>query len=271
MYTFSYALRAWRFHILLNKKVSTKDLFHIVCVHNMMNNLLPARTGELSYIYLLKRVNNRTTGEGLATLIVARIFDAIALAVIFFCAILLIRDLPEIISHAIWMIALCIILLISILVCLLWYGRRFLFWIQRGVIFFHAEQVLWVKYLMKKGDETIDSLDQINMKHIQIFCFISSVLIWGFNFGMMYLLLEGMHIALPFLVIIVGGTFILLSTLLPVQGIAGFGTSEMLWTLVFVPLGLPINDAIVSGFCYHIIQIGFFIILGIWGFIFLKY
>ena len=45
-------LRTWRFHILLNKEVSVKDLFPITCVVNMMNNLLPARTGELSYIYL---------------------------------------------------------------------------------------------------------------------------------------------------------------------------------------------------------------------------
>ena len=83
LYTCSYFLRALRFHFLLNKEVSFKDLFDITCVHNMMNNLLPARTGELSYIYLLKTGQNKTTGEGLATLIIARIFDFIIISNLF--------------------------------------------------------------------------------------------------------------------------------------------------------------------------------------------
>jgi len=58
LYVCSYFFRALRFHILLNGEVGLWDLFNIVCVHNMMNNILPARTGELSYIYLLKRFYN---------------------------------------------------------------------------------------------------------------------------------------------------------------------------------------------------------------------
>ena len=46
-------LRTLRFHILLNNKVSIKDLFSIVCVHNMANNILPARTGEVFVMCIL--------------------------------------------------------------------------------------------------------------------------------------------------------------------------------------------------------------------------
>lgn len=75
LYLGSYFFRALRFHILLNSKVSIKDLFSIVCVHNMANNILPARTGEVSYVYLSKKLHNISVGEGVASLMVARVFD----------------------------------------------------------------------------------------------------------------------------------------------------------------------------------------------------
>jgi len=46
LYACSYFFRTLRFWILLNKEVGIRDLFKIVCVHNMMNNLLPARTAR---------------------------------------------------------------------------------------------------------------------------------------------------------------------------------------------------------------------------------
>lgn len=53
LYLSSYFFRALRFHILLNNKVSIKHLFSIVCVHNMANNILPARTGEVFVMCIL--------------------------------------------------------------------------------------------------------------------------------------------------------------------------------------------------------------------------
>lgn len=270
LYIGSYWFRAWRFHILLNNEVSTGDLFYIECVHNMMNNLLPARTGELSYIYLLKKVNTRTTGQGIATLIIARIFDIITLAGFFFCAIILVRDVPAIIYQAIWLIAICIFLLIIILVMLLWYGREFEKWVQKAAVFFHIDKTRGVQFFLKRGDETVDCLGQIDMHNILTYCLFSSLLIWGLSFGMIYLLLAGLGFNLSFILIIIGITFLSLTTLLPIQGIAGFGTTELVWTIVFVPLGLSMDDAIISGFCYHIILIIFFITLGIYGWLKMK-
>jgi len=77
----------------------------------------------------------------------------------------------------------------------------------------------------------------------------------------------GMNFQLSIFIVILGGTFILLTTVLPIQGVAGFGTTETIWTLVFVPLGLSVDQAIVSGFCYHIVIILYFAILGIYGWI----
>ena len=45
LYVCSYFFRALRFHILLNREIGLRDLFNIVCVHNMANNILPSLLG----------------------------------------------------------------------------------------------------------------------------------------------------------------------------------------------------------------------------------
>ncbi len=267
LYASSYFFRAWRFHILLNREVSIKDLFNIVCVHNATNNLLPARTGELSYIYLLKKINNKTVGEGIATLVVSRIFDFIALIILFFFAIVLITDIPKIIMDALWIIAFFGIFLLIVLVILLTRGKKFVIQIQKTAERLHCEHNPGVHFFIRKGFETIESLDRIQIKESISALMISSLLIWGVNYFVVYLLMMGMNFQLSIFIVILGGTFILLTTVLPIQGVAGFGTTETIWTLVFVPLGLSMDQAIVSGFCYHIVIILYFTILGIYGWI----
>jgi len=270
VYTCSYFFRAWRFHILLNREVSIKDLFTIACVHNAINNLLPARTGELSYIYLLKKLNQKTIGDGIATLVVSRIFDFIALIILFFLAIVLITDIPKIIMDALWIIAIFGFFLLIILVLLLTRGKKFVIQMQKSAERLHCEHNPGVHYLIRKGFETIESLDRIQMKKSISALMISSLLIWGVNYFVVYLLMMGMNFQLSIFIVILGGTFILLTTVLPIQGVAGFGTTETIWTLVFVPLGLSVDQAIVSGFCYHIVIILYFTILGIYGWITIR-
>jgi hypothetical protein len=271
LYTCSYFFRAWRFHILLNKEVSIKDLFNIGCVHNLMNNLLPARTGELSYIYLLKKHHKRTIGEGIATLVVARIFDFIALGILFFGALFTVNDVPPIIMDALWIIALIVITLFFLLGMILYRGRSFINLIDTATKLIHLENNKIAIYCLQKGFETADSLEKINVKKIFVPMVAFSILIWVFNYAMGYLVLVAMRVILPIQVIVLGMTFTLLSTTLPIYGILGFGTNEGFWTLVFVPLGMTVQMAILSGFTYHIILIIDYLILGCIGYFSLKH
>ena len=105
MYTACYLFRALRFHALMDKEVGIRDLFAIVCVHNMANSILPARTGELSYVYLLKKMHNKTLGDGAATLIVGRILDLMSISLLFFVFAMLAEELPKAISNLFSLIA----------------------------------------------------------------------------------------------------------------------------------------------------------------------
>lgn len=72
-------VRAWRWHYLLSPlmDIPTKEIFPIVSIGYMGNNIFPARAGELVRSALLKRKHNISISSSLATILVERIFDGI--------------------------------------------------------------------------------------------------------------------------------------------------------------------------------------------------
>ena len=55
--------------------------------------------------------------------------------------------------------------------------------------------------------------------------------------------------------------------MLPVHGIANFGTMEAGWAGVFILLGMPATIAVSTAFSFHFILFIFFMVLGIPGII----
>jgi glycosyltransferase 2 family protein len=268
LYTCSYVLRAWRFHLLLNKEVAIKDLFHIECVHNMLNNLLPLRTGELSYIYLLKSEQNRTTGEALGTLIIARIFDFIIITVFF---LLLFFFTGEITPGFTVLVVIGIIFLISmvvLLIGLLIYGNAMVIQLQKLLRFFDFGTIRIGSYITRKLRETINCFNSFKAgesgkHHSVIFLTLG---IWSFSYLLFYLIALSMNIDLGLIPILFASSFAVFSTVLPVQGIGGFGTMEAGWALGFISVGVTKEIAISTGFGFHLIVLMYTLFLGIWGY-----
>jgi len=75
-YAASYAGRALRFKLLL--KGFAPPYAGLLCtatLHNLFNAAMPARTGELSYIYLVRTKFRIPTANGVASLVAARVLD----------------------------------------------------------------------------------------------------------------------------------------------------------------------------------------------------
>ena len=272
LYACCYFFRAVRFRILLNGKVGLRDLFRIVCVHNMVNSILPARTGELSYIYLLKKVHQRTIGDGVATLVVARMFDVVVIVVFFLLSLQFTRDTPSALVHSAWVGGLVIVALVSLLALLLYSGRSLFNSMKSLFETFHLVRWHLGKYLLAKAEETVESFGRIKspglFKYFQLL--LVSCGIWLSLYLLIYLLVVGMGISVGFFAVLFASTFAIISTVLPVQGFGGFGTIEGTWTIGFMLVGLSKADAICSGFGYHVVSILYFSIFGIYGFLGLK-
>ena len=270
LYVCSYFFRALRFHILLNREVGLRDLFNIVCVHNMVNNILPARIGEFSYVYLSKKLHNISVGEGVASLMVARVFDLITISLIFFVSAMSVESPPDVIGKAIWIIAGFAIFIVLILIALVYFGKIFMNVVSKIINRVGVGHIEVIKYLIRKANETVQSFNVINSKQV-IWLGIISILVWLCNYSMGYIIIKEMGVGLQIWEILIGFTFLVFMSILPIQGICGFGTSEGVWTIVFMSLGVSKQLAIASGFGYHILVIIYFLIIGFYGLLMVKF
>ncbi|MGD8634182.1 MAG: lysylphosphatidylglycerol synthase transmembrane domain-containing protein, partial [Anaerolineales bacterium] len=73
--------RAWRWHYLLRpiKPIPVREMFPIVTIGYMGNNIYPARAGELLRAYVLRRKESIPISASLATIIVERALDGIVM------------------------------------------------------------------------------------------------------------------------------------------------------------------------------------------------
>lgn len=270
LYVLSYLLRAFRFSILLNRAITVRDIFSIVCVHGLMVNLLPSRAGEVSYIYLIKKVHGQTTGEGLATLVVARIFDFIVVILLLFIAGLFVHNVPAVFQDFMWIVSFFLFFLLGILISLLYYGERALQKLAIIFKYFNLECSKPSSIVLRIGNEIVHSFQGINMKRDGPLLCLISISIWLTAYTNLYLILMDLGISIPFQNVIFGAVLIVLAGVLPTPGIAGFGTGQAFFTLVFIPLGMPLEGAIVSAFSWHVIVIVFSLMLGGYGAFMLK-
>ncbi len=265
LYLISYLLKTMRSIILLSKNLGIRDLFPIICIHNVANYLFPARSGELSYIYLLKRVQNIPVSEGISTLMIARVFDFIAVSLLFFISVFLVKDMPALFSNFILFIAFLFIVILLFLVSLLYHGEKFLIVIRRFCSILKLAKFKFVNFFLKKLEEIVKNFNIIKSKRTLIHSLILSLLTWISIYFFTYLLLLGMNIRLGIETVILGSTFSILTGILPIQGIGNFGTYETAWMILFIPLGITKEMAIISGFTVHIISIIYSLILGSFG------
>ena len=106
----------------------------------------------------------------------------------------------------------------------------------------------------------------IKSKKVLLKMLLYSLCIWFFAFLLSFIVAK-IFLKLPLGIVIIASCFVILTYLLPIQGLLGFGTSEGAWVLVLLYFSFNRDGAIVSGFVLHILTLIFSIILGFYGFI----
>ena len=96
IYFFGVWARTWRWHYMLRaiKPIPLGQLFPVVCIGYMGNNIYPARIGELLRAYVLKRKEGVAIGASLATILVERIFDGVIMLLFVFVGLPLVPAIP---------------------------------------------------------------------------------------------------------------------------------------------------------------------------------
>src|SRR3989338_3945637 len=147
-------LRSIRTWILIQKSLPIRQVFSITCTHVALTNIMPARTGEIGYVYLLKKTGVINTGTGIGTLAIARIFDSIAIALLFFGATIITPTLPTIAQQIKIPTLIAISIIIAILIISVFSTNTLLLLLQKITRILSIENKKIIQWIIKRISET---------------------------------------------------------------------------------------------------------------------
>lgn len=254
--------RACRFNMLSQKPLASHRLFNIVCVHDFLLNVLPLRTGEFSYLYLMKRNSQMPVTEGLSSLIISRFFDFLIISLLFLISMsmVLVREIKFFEQISLYF-SIFLVLLTAAIFSILFF---------RNALYGLAGKIFKKTFIQRKIGEFLISMQILKSAKIILFSATASLLIWLSAFLAFFFIVQSIGFNLNFLEIIFVFSLPLLLSALFIQGIGGLGTLEASWAAGLIALGIVKETAVASSFVIHAVVLFFLLILAIFGFLNLR-
>lgn len=266
-------LRAFRYKWLLYPNpIGFGNILLVTFIRNLFVDLLPARIGSLSYVYVLNKRLKYPIELAASTFVVAFVFDFLTLSPFLILAILLVGlGTTSVSSLALLLLASAFLLLIYIILNqIVPLSKVFLNVYTFCLKSFKLHTKAMAETSKNKIRLTIDELEHIKRRNIQWPLFLLSLVIRAAKYGSLYfLLLSLLHNfgfsfkQINFWKTILGITGAEMTGALPIKGIAGFGTWESGWALTFQLMDFEQKIAILSGIGVHLVSNIFEYSLGI--------
>jgi hypothetical protein len=274
-------LRAWRYKWLLRPQtISWGNILVVTFIRNSLIDLMPARIGSLSFIYVLNKRLGFAFETATSAFVVAFVLDFLTLSPFLAVAILAVGLRSDLISGpALLSTSLAFFLLILFV---LWkivpLSQIFLAIYRRILRLLGAQEKKFAGHSLDKFELTIQRLSQIRSRRMFFPVFLLSLLIRLAKYVSVYFLFFGLLRShgfalsdLSFWVFILGISGAELTSALPVKGLAGFGTWESAWALTFRLMRFDARLAILSGIGVHLFTNLFEYSLGIGSILYLAW
>ena len=280
MFTIDF-FKAYRTKILIGSdRVGIRDMFLVSLVRNAFNMVLPARTGELSYIYVLRRKFKFPVEIGISTLMIALVFDLVIVFSMIVVSIIIVGvNRFEVSSTSVIIIA--VALLVVSLLILLFLSKiidivvKILDKIIPKTSKLGKNKVY--KNIYQKLLDTNKNIEIIQKRRIYWKVLLASLATRILKFTSYYFLIHAaLHPLgydfsdLSYWVIFLAAVAAELSAVLPTHALAGFGTYEGAFALVLVMLGFSEDPSIIGGFNFHLVNLMFTVAMGIIAIIILS-
>lgn len=255
-YLLAILFRALRFKWLTySKRVHFSDLFRITAFYHLSLMVLPSKLGELSYPYFLNKISGMNVTEGLASLIVSRVYDFfIVLMTLLFVSV----GFQGLFKINPLLVIPLVVFLIGFIVFALSYMSSFLRWFSN--VFGRisrwrtgSRDVRFVLWVQKKMSEMAEDFYAIKARRTYFPVGLTSLASWVMIFWTFYAYMKGFGFELPFTKMIFGSTVGVIANALPISGIGNWGTLEAGWAAGFLIVGLSKEKAIATGFGIHIV------------------
>jgi glycosyltransferase 2 family protein len=240
-YLVNICLRALRFsNLIYTRKTRWLEIVPVAALHNILMYLLPAKTGDVTYIFLAKNRLDVSIPEGTATLLAARFYDFSVVA--FFLALLLpfVRDeMPDWIYQSSILFCALVLIAASVVFAFLRFGKPVNLARQVG----DTPKGFKAKLLFTLH-KFIDGLREIQAHGAHIRTALLTAGIWGCVYLNFYSAAQSMGLPISFYHVVIISIVMIPLTLLPLQGFANIGTHEVGWASVLVAFNYPYETAL---------------------------
>ena len=216
-------LRSIRFNLVVKTTQNKSILFFTYCCHAGLNNLLPIGLAELMLVYLLKKIHRVDLISASLVVFTLRLIDVFVL-----CALLtiaypfIVEFLPSSMIFAMTALAIAIVVLIATII----------YFLRRGVGFFDKFGAI-SKYIQKLFDAIAVISDGFPIIWVVFLTFLQ----WVCMYFVLVFVLNGINFPLPMGQSLAIYMIQFPMDLLPLKGVANFGTHETAWFFILNLIG----------------------------------
>lgn len=241
-YLVNITLRALRFkNLIYSRPTRWLDLVPVSALHNILMYLMPAKTGDVSYIFIVKDRLGISIAEGSATLLAARLYDFVIVAS--FLAFILPFAESEM---PVWIyqssVVFCLVVLLGAVAVFTFLRFRKPPKISDKKP--SAEKRNLLTRLVTTWDRFLAGLQEIQANGAHLKTAVLTAGIWACVYLNFYSATQSMGLSIPLYHIVIISIVMIPLTLLPLQGFANIGTHEIGWTSVLVAFNYPYATAL---------------------------
>lgn len=267
----SILMRTIRFKFFVKDRIDTRNLFAILCVHNSCLYFIPARIGELSFLYLTKKLGNFPFYKGATAILLVRVIEIWIISVLFLLAIATMGSYLQQFTTLSY-VAYCAVAIVVLGSVSLFSPSKGMFpFIRRLVQSFRNSRLCEFKFISTALEKSLQLTDEVeralNEKELMYRLFLVSVVIWLLDFLSRFSLLIAMHIDLTLFQYFFLSLLLRIMATFPIHGFGGFGTFDASMSILLIFFGITKTEAISKAFGMHLIIICLTAILGIYGII----
>jgi hypothetical protein len=270
-----YLVRAQRFRLLLpaGERPSLVATLWISSAHNLATYVLPAKTGEATFVLYMKGVCDVSAGAGLASLVVSRLLDLAVMTGVGALTVVYLAATGRWSGPA-WAAAACAAGLGLASLMGTWISFRGSWLVAGGRAF--------LRWILPRGSltERLDGLGERlgraladTPSGLRGTAAALSAVIWAGIFLFYTVLARGFgvpeHVGL--FETVFGSGAAVLTNLLPINPFAGLGTQETGWVMGFAMVGVSRAESFPTGLAVHLVQLVDTLLLGIAGHVYMGF
>ena len=262
--------KALRFRALLNLDSGVHQVFPILAMHTFWGNILPMRTGDVSYVYLMQRRQKVDATQGVASLLVASLIDLVLLIGLVVATAWLLRTaLRDTFSGTVLYLIPLLMGggLMAVVVFVYAAPRACMRFAERCAAPLLALEKRSISWAVDKVLAVLQELTTFrsNRRFLEVWAY--SVLCLVIRFGFQCYLVAEMGVEIPMTEVLFALAFTNVFNLLPVQTVGNFGTTEFPFVWLLNHFGTSIETATVTGFSLHILILLYCLPIGASGFL----